>query len=50
MYDITTHLRILRPGSVSALRSQSLYHAVAQAARDGDAPTLIVLSPGWRRP
>ncbi len=53
---MSTQLRIVRLGEVSALRSQAVYHAVAEMAREGDAPTLLVLSPsepyvcvGWHQ-
>lgn len=53
---MSTQLRVVRLGEVSALRSQAVYHAVAETAREGDAPTLLVLSPsepyvcvGWHQ-
>ena len=42
---MSTRLRIVKLGEVGALRSQAVYHAVAETARKGDAPTLLVLSP-----
>lgn len=38
-------LRLLDLGTVPAPVSQSVYHAVAETARAGDAPTLIIVSP-----
>ena len=37
--------RLLDLGTVSALRSQTLFHAIAETAAADDAPTLCVLSP-----
>lgn len=39
-------VRLLPVGQVSALRSQTLYHAVAECATASDAPTLCVVYPG----
>jgi len=38
-------MRLLDLGKTGALRSQSLYHAVAECMQPGDAPTLCVLHP-----
>ncbi len=53
---MSTQLRVIRLGEVCALSSQAIYHAVAETAREGDAPTLLVLSPsepyvcvGWHQ-
>ena len=42
---MSTRIRLLDLGKVSALRSQSVYHAVALTAGARDAPTLCVLRP-----
>lgn len=38
-------LRVIDAGSVSAVRSQSLWHGIASAMRDGDPPTLSFCRP-----
>lgn len=40
-----TGIRLLDLGRTSALRSQAIYHAVAERAAPGDPPTLCVLHP-----
>jgi len=39
-------LRVINLGSVSPLKSQSVYHGIAHAMRAGDAPVLVLCSPG----
>jgi lipoate-protein ligase A len=42
---MTTGLRLLDLGWVSGLRSQTIWHAVAERMRPGDLPSLLLMSP-----
>lgn len=44
-WEFQVRLRVLDFGSVSALRSQAVYHGVAQAFQPGDEPVLTLVNP-----